>query len=61
MVFQSCLKDGQSLIEALSDFASLSFWELMGCQSWMNFEPLEKAGSFQHFQMAFMTIPIKNP
>ena len=58
MVFQSCLTAraepdrgivGLRDLESLGDFGLPIMDEL---------EPLEKTGPFEHFQVAFMTIPV---
>jgi hypothetical protein len=60
MVFQSCLATWAEPDRGIVGFRELGFVGVGGLPIMDELEPLEKTGPFQHFQMAFITIPV-NP
>ena len=60
MVFQSCLTARAEPDRGIGGLRKLEFLGVGGLPVMDELEALEKTGSFENFQMAFMTIPV-NP
>ena len=57
MVFRSCLTARAEPDRGIGGLRRLEFLGVGGLPVMDELEPLEKTGPFQHFQMAFVTIP----
>ena len=60
MVFKSRLATWAELDRGIVGLRELEFLGVGGLPVMDELEPLEKTGPFEHFQMAFVTIPV-NP
>ena len=60
MVFQGCLTTWAEPDRGIVGLRKLDFLGVGGLPIMDELEPLEKTFPFQHFQMAFVTIPV-NP
>ena len=60
MVFQSCLTTWAEPDRGIVGLRELEFVGVDGLPIIDELEPLEKTGPFQHFQMAFVTIPVNS-
>ena len=60
MVFQRCLTTWAEPDRGIVRLRELEFLGIGGLPVMDELEPLVEAGSFEHFQMAFVTIPV-NP
>ena len=60
VVFKSCLATWAEPNRGIVVLRDLEFVGIGGLPIMDELEPLEKTGPFQHFQMAFVTIPV-NP
>ena len=58
MVFRSCLTARAEPDRGIGGLHKLEFLGVGGLPVMDELEPLEKTGSFENFQMAFMTIPV---
>jgi hypothetical protein len=60
IVFKSCLATWAEPDRGIVGLRELDFWGVGELLVMDELEPLEKTGPFEHFQMAFVTIPV-NP
>ena len=60
MVFKSCLATWAEPDRGIVGLRELEFLGVGGLPVMNALEPLVKAGPFEHFQMAFVTIPVNN-
>ena len=60
VVFKSCLATWAEPDRGIVGLRELEFLGVGGLPVMDELEPLEKTGPFEHFQMAFVTIPV-NP